>query len=352
MKIAIIGAGVSGLACAHEFERLGIRPVIYEKNNYIGEAIEHCIAVIDIFYRPIKDPLKYIQNEFGINIAPINTIKKIIHFSPNNKMTIKGKFGSFASKGKGSNSIKNQLFSQLKNTVIKFNEFVDYEKIKNDYDRVIVATGNSEAAQNLGLWRQTFQAYTKGATVYGRFEPGAMLVWINKDYCRDGYAYFLPYSNKMATLALVVNNVEKKDMDYFWNAFLAGENLNYTFSDDFIIEHKSGQVYPRIYENIYLVGNAGGGLDPLLGFGLMSALITGAMAARSIACNLDYEKLIDIIARRNTWTLDIRKRFNRLDNKAYDKMLSILKLPAVKQLAYKTEMNILKHITHFLKGSG
>jgi len=36
MRVAIIGAGLAGLSCAHELERYGVSPVIFEKNSYIG----------------------------------------------------------------------------------------------------------------------------------------------------------------------------------------------------------------------------------------------------------------------------------------------------------------------------
>ncbi len=60
MKVAIIGAGLAGLSCAHELEKYGVRPVIYEKNSYIGEQISHVSAILEIINRPIKDVVKYL----------------------------------------------------------------------------------------------------------------------------------------------------------------------------------------------------------------------------------------------------------------------------------------------------
>ncbi len=42
LKVAIIGAGTSGLSCAIELERHGIYPEIFERNSFIGEYFLMC----------------------------------------------------------------------------------------------------------------------------------------------------------------------------------------------------------------------------------------------------------------------------------------------------------------------
>ena len=34
--------------------------------------------------------------------------------------------------------------------------------------------------------------YVRCATVFGDFDPTSMTVWLNKDYCKNGYAYLTP----------------------------------------------------------------------------------------------------------------------------------------------------------------
>ena len=83
LKVAIIGAGVSGLSCALELEKYGIKPTIYEKNSFIGEIHPHVTAIFDVIVRHIKDPkqdmIKYFKYRLGKDIQPLNPIYSVTH---------------------------------------------------------------------------------------------------------------------------------------------------------------------------------------------------------------------------------------------------------------------------------
>ena len=59
MKVAIMGAGISGLSCAIILERNGIEPTIFEKRGRVGDRFINSEAMFDILNRPIKDCLSY-----------------------------------------------------------------------------------------------------------------------------------------------------------------------------------------------------------------------------------------------------------------------------------------------------
>lgn len=52
MKIAIIGAGLGGLACALECERLGVIPDVFERDESVGWDLH----VSSTGYTPFTDP--------------------------------------------------------------------------------------------------------------------------------------------------------------------------------------------------------------------------------------------------------------------------------------------------------
>ena len=349
MKVAIIGAGLSGLSCAHELEKYGVRPVIYEKNSYIGEQISHVSAILEIINRPIKDVVKYFKEQFDIDIKPLNTVRTISHHSPNINATIKGNFGYFFKRGNDKDSLKNQLFSSLKNSELVFNHYGDYIELSKKFDYVVIATGDYNFTEELGCWFERVTTYVRGAVVLGDFDINTLNVWINKDYCKNGYAYLTPFDSKRASIALIVTDVNEKEIDYYWDLFWYTEKIRYTIVQEFKLKHKSAQVYPYRVDNIYIAGDAAGIVDPFLGFGQLSSITTGVMAARSIMEGLDYSTLIKDIRDRNNKLLEFRKAFNGATNKEFDMLMAVIGLPGIKQIIYDTPLDVVKLGSAILK---
>lgn len=348
MKVAIIGAGLSGLYCALELEKYGIYPDIFEKNSFIAEPFSHIIAMLNITHRPIRDFQNYLKKNMDIEIKPINVINSLAHNGPNLSTTIKGDFGYFYKLGRDDNSLKNQLFSMLKNPKVYFNELVDYEKLKKEYDYVVVATGNKKAVEEIGVWQEWIKTYVKGAIVLGDFDPTQLIMWINKDYSKNGYAYLTPFNSKKASLVLITTDVNENEIDNYWQLFWYTENFKYTIVEEFKLPHKSGYVYPHRYENLIFIGNSGGGVEPFLGFGHLNSATMGFSAARTIIKGYDFENQIKKIMDRNLNMRHIRKSFEKQTNSNYDNIIAGLRLPGVESMIYNTNINVVKGLGFYL----
>ncbi|MHB1392157.1 MAG: NAD(P)-binding protein [Clostridia bacterium] len=343
MKVAIIGAGLSGLCCAHELERLGIRPVIFEKNSYIGEQINHVAAVLDISHRPIPDIIKSIKKDFHLDIQPLTTINTLEHIAPKKRTTIRGFYGYFFKYSKEADSLKRQIYDKLKSTKTYLSEAGDYEILSKEFDYVVVANGNTSFAEELGIWQSWQKTYVRGAVILGDFDPNRLVMWVNKDYCKNGYAYLTPFDKERAALILITTDVNEKELDRYWELFLYGENIKNPIVEEFTLEHKSGFAYPHELGNLIFVGNAGGGIEPFLGFGFLNAATMGVAAARTIALGWNFEKQIKNIMQRNDEFRRFRMMFNTMTNNQYDMLIASLGLPGLKQLLYSTNINLSKY---------
>ncbi|HAN10317.1 MAG TPA: dehydrogenase [Clostridiales bacterium] len=349
MDVAIIGAGLAGLACAHELERYDIKPTIYERNSYIGEQFSHVGALLELVDRPIVDSINYIKKEFNIEIMPLNIMNRLISYSPNRTYEVKGKLGYFTKRNKEPDDLKKQLYAQLNNTEVKFNEAGDYETLKEQYDFVVVANGAPSFAKELGCFNELFNGFVRGAVVLGEFDPHALLVWLDKDYCKNGYAYLAPFNAKKAFLGLVIPDVNESDADSYWELFKNAENLKYPVVEEFKINHISGFVYPHKVSNILFAGNAGGSMEPFLGFGVFNSIVMGVMAGKSIVTGLDYEDLLKDIVNKNKQKYQLRKLVNMATNKGYDNAFTVVSQPGIRQLIYNTSIDVVKHGANIVK---
>lgn len=332
-KVAIVGAGVSGLSCALELERHGIKPVIFEKRAHVGEALNYSTIWPRIINRHFMDPIKYLRKLYGISLTPANPIKKIILSSPTKSALQRGHLGYIFRRGVHSYSLERQLSNYL-DSPITFNHFINIEDIVNDFDYIIVAYAVNTMAQQLGVWTETFNSIARIATVVGRFNPTETLFWENVRYSKNTFCYLIPNGPKDASLVQIVNGITSYELDYYWKEFLFTENIDYAISTHTDVEHDCGFVKPLQYKNILFVGNSAGFTDDLIGCGGFNAIESGILAARAIAFNRDYGTLVEPIFKDIEKLHELRKAINTLDNPKVDSFFSLLGSPVIKQLTY------------------
>jgi digeranylgeranylglycerophospholipid reductase len=342
LEVAIIGAGISGLSCAIELERNNITPTIFEKKSYIGDYESHVTAIINVLNRPINDFIKYSEQKLNINIKPIQTVNKITHHSSKKTTVVNGNLGYLIKRNCDEDSLMMQLFSQLDKTQVVFNQNADYNNLQDNYDYVVIANGDNNYTNELGCWHERVSGWIRGAVVLGDFNPNEIIMWINKDYTNKGYAYLTPFSDKKASVSLYVPYGTEKEIDHYWQLFVYTENIKYTIIEEFKRNHHSGSVFPLKVNNILFAGSSGGTVDPFLGFSQVNSIMQGVYAAQSIANNYDYEDVSRKLVQKNNDLWEFRKSFDTMSNKAYDKIISSIGFLGVKELIYKTQVNVFK----------
>jgi len=348
MKVAIIGAGLSGLSCAIELERNNIEPVIFEKRAHIGEAIDYSAVWPRIINRPVMDPVKYLKKEYGLELTPQSHIKKVIMYSPKFKAVERGSLGYTFRRGYPNYALEKQLLNYVK-TPVTFNKYIEIEDVINEFDFIIVATSNNIIAKKYNIWTDTFLAHTRIATIVGKFNPGEIIMWINREYTKNGFCYLVPKTDKEACLALIINGVTNYELDYYWKKFLFTENIQYYISETIDAEHDCGFVQPRQKDSILFAGNAAGLTDDLLGCGSLNAIESGMLAARAIIHGKDYNTLTMPIFKDIEKLHEFRKAINTFDNSKTDKLISTLGIPVIKNTIYNNPFFRLSHASKSTK---
>ena len=349
-RVAIIGAGLAGLSCAHELKSNGIIPTIFEKKDMTGEILDYQSILLNIFVYPgYGDPIKYLKKNYNLSLLPQFKIKKSIFVAPDQKVySTKGKLGYVMKRGTVSDSIENQIAHAI-NLPIQFDTYIDIKDIIGKFDYIVVATGTPVIAKEFNIFTTTFSGFVRISTVLGNFKTDSIKMWFGTKFSKNAYAYFVPYSPKAARITLIVNGITHAELDYYWNLFLETEEITYKITEVRDREHDVGFVDPVQVGNVYFVGNAGGFIDDLFGFGSAKAEMSGVTAARAIINNKNYDKMMQPMKDDITSRHEFRTALNSMSDKDLDRTLAFLDLPVIKQLVYNNPLFNVTHATFLAK---
>lgn len=352
MKIAIIGAGIGGLACALECEKLGVIADIYERDYSVGWPWLSVNFWPTVILRSMGDPLVYMKKNYDIEVTPINECKTIILKSPNKEIKVQGKLGYFISRGKGSESKENHLLRNLKKgTAIHYNSLVDYKMLSSNYDYVVIATGRDNEARELNVWEDEGIMRIAGGIALGDFHDETGMLYLNTEYAGSGYARITPFSPTEAIIGLYDDRHDEFDTDMLFAKFLKYEKLdNLEFLYKFTVPpFTTGHVKKFRVGNILLVGRSAGLTERFLGVGAPEALMSGVLAARAMILNQDYDELIKPLQNHVENISAFRKAIENFENKDFDRLLSLLEIPGTKEIIYKTPINFADSFGALLK---
>ncbi|HHY81591.1 MAG TPA: NAD(P)/FAD-dependent oxidoreductase [Clostridiales bacterium] len=361
MKVAIMGAGMSGLSCAITLEKHGVEPVIFEKRRCVGDRFVNGEATFSMFNRPIGDELKYLKEKHGIHLIPTDVVNKLVVHSKNETSSIDGSLGYLNIRGRHEKSYECQLERQVK-TKINFNSDYEYQQLIKDFDYVVLATGDAEYALRLGNFRCDLTCTIKGATVTGEFLTNFPHVWFNYEIIPKGYAWLLPFSETEANLVLAYpdypDNI-KLDLDKMWESFygLACRQLdqNLKVTDRFeITRYMMGICKNPKINNTYFVGNCFGAMSPGLGFGQFTSVLTGVYAAYDLLNMGSYCELTKPLFENFNHSLALRRFLENLNDSNWDLIVKSLDNKVLdgivdKVISNKSRIQFLKALLPFMK---
>jgi flavin-dependent dehydrogenase len=342
MKVAILGAGLAGLSCAKYLEDHGIEPVIFEKRERVGERFPNVEAVIQLIHRPLKDPLIYINKKYKINLVPAGLTHTIEINSPNHKTTFTGyNIGYTSIRGHDERSWECQLARQVKAS-IHFNSTVTWQELEEEYDWIIIATGDPTISRELKVWRTDAEAFLKGCIVKGKFDLGVSKIWINTNLSNKCMVYFAPFDENEASYCTVAIPGSPEELDTLWSRTVEELKFEPVPQTEFKFEeYKLGRLTTRQVGKKLIVGAAGGFVLPFMGFGQIPSILSGVYAAESIINGRDYNKMTAWFDKHYNDELTLRKYVNGMDNIEFDKLVSFFSKPIINRLAANTNLPVM-----------
>ncbi|MCM3470399.1 NAD(P)/FAD-dependent oxidoreductase [Brevibacillus borstelensis] len=331
MKVAIMGAGLSGLACAITLEKHGISPAVFEVSERLGDRFVNAESMLSILQKPITDPVAFFAEKNGIYLKPTASIQRLLVFSQSQKAEIEGSLGFINYRGRHEHAFERQLGRQVK-SAIQYRSKATYEELLMEYTHVVVATGDGEYTRKMHNFRTDLTVSLKGAMVTGDFDRYTPCAWLDYSYMEKGYGYLLPLSDTEANLVMAYPDYpenDRLDVDERWGLFYERvcrdlrQPLRIT-SHFHVTGYPIGICRRARIGNTFFVGNCFGALMPFLGFGQFTALLTGIYAAYDICGKGAYEELTQPLRRSYENSLVLRRAVERLDNEDLDRIVPVL----------------------------
>lgn len=281
-EINILGAGISGLACAIILRRNGYNVNVYEKNGYVGKRFNEDWQGLENWSEKI-DILKQIES-YGIDLSfeyePSSELT--VHYSGKMRTCIANNACYYVRRGSKEGCLDVALLEQAKKLGVKI--YFNYRQ-ERELPVQVNATGPRNAS-----------GFVKGIKFNTNFENGFHMAF-GKNIAKGFYSYLLT-RNGHGTIATVYGRDSASRSEEFLQ-----NTLNY-FSDYLDEKELSrgkkfgGFGHFEIRKNYYdengsmLIGEAGGFQDGFWGFGMRYAFQSANLAAKSIIQNESYNNLI------------------------------------------------------------
>ncbi|MEM5812508.1 MAG: NAD(P)-binding protein, partial [Candidatus Aenigmatarchaeota archaeon] len=306
MTVTILGGGISGLSCAINLGKAGIRNVVYEKEKAIGSKHDYHISAIRN-YDLKKDAIEELR-DFGVSLKPSNSVKKVYRLSPNFCSVLYSEKPVFYlfKRGSARDSIESQLFSQLtKNTEV-------YLGFNGNLSPDVIASGAKRA-----------DVFGFGYVFKGLNMENAVYIFYDNRYAPGGYVCVLPSGKEGFVLSVIFKKEYFKRAKSLLNSAIL-ENRVLSGMTDGAERLNVFSCYSSLNSNrkkTICIGEAGGFQDASKGFGIRYAIISGCLAAKSIIEGKDFSRLCEFLRKEFKENKKFRMFANRATNDDYDRMV-------------------------------
>ncbi|MDF2628050.1 MAG: dependent oxidoreductase [Symbiobacteriaceae bacterium] len=285
MRIAIVGAGLAGLACAHELERLGLAPDVFEKGPCVGNRSRVVELMTQFMHvNPRQDIWGYVRDELMLPLEAAFALRRCVVHSASHEAEMTGKLGYVTIRGDDDGSLERQLARHVEARV-RFGQTPDVRELRREYDWVVVATGDQRWTTELSQWKRDLGWTARGALVTGNFAPGEAHFFFDTRYAGTGHALLAPLDEHTAIAGIGLPDASPAEAEAYWERFRASESFRWDVEKEpfEVCRNSCGEVWPVVVGNVLLTGVAGGFLEPLGMNGQCPSLTSGVMAARQIA---------------------------------------------------------------------
>ncbi|MCI3927070.1 NAD(P)/FAD-dependent oxidoreductase [Paenibacillus sp. TRM 82003] len=356
MKIAVMGAGLSGLACAITLEKCGVQPAIFERRGRVGDRFVNGEALLSIYTQPVHDCIASLSEQYGIYLKPTGNIQRMIVYSKHEQAIIEGQLGHTNIRGREEDSFESQLARQV-NSPIQFNSERTYEELLRDYTHVILATGDSDYAKKTRNFREDLKVSIKGKTVEGSFDRYEVRAWMDYDIAPYGYGYLIPFSEKEANVVIALPDIPKNaeaDIEALWERYYmrVQEELKQPLriTDGFrITGYPMGICRSARIGNTFYVGNCFGSMMPFMGFGQYVAILTGIYAAYDLCGIGRYEELTRPLRQSYENSLVMRRAMETVSNDGLDRVVRMMQGRLGDKLFQTKTLDPLKWASYLLR---
>lgn len=361
MEVAILGAGLAGLSCAITLERHGVRPVILEKRDTVGDRFVNAEAMFSILNRPYPDALRLLARDCHLLLTPVSEVRRLVIHSASRVGRIDGRIGWSNIRGRHPDAFECQLARQV-GSRIETGSTLEYAQAAREFEKVVLATGDGEYAFRLGNYRCDLTCTLRGATARGHFRTDTPHVWFRCDILPKGFAWLVPYSQQEANLVFALPDYLENaalDLDAVWERFLGqvrrdlGQDL--PVSEPFQVrKYWMGRCRRPKIGGTYFVGNCLGAPSPGLGFGQFVSMLSGVFAAYDI-CGLEpYEERARPLLENYEHSLRLRRALEELDDPAFDRLtggLDVRPLAGLTGFLFRTggRLDLLKWLSPLLR---